>query len=162
MLARWVLVLTPRSPAMRSAQTTMGLYRGRWQVEIAIKRWKSGPDVDALRAKATRPWAEVWLQGTLLYALMLERRMRRQLGDIWGRLDHERLGTWWRIWGMLKDKIAPMITGALFWQEDTWEACLKVWVERPRRRKLQPLPPEAINLLYCCDASTQEGMPMAA
>jgi hypothetical protein len=52
--------------------------------------------------------------------------MRRQLGDRWGRLDQERVGTWWRVWGMLKDAIAPMITGALFWQEDAWAACLKV------------------------------------
>lgn len=161
-LAGWVVVLTTLAPELLSAQATMGIYRCRWQVEIAIKRWKSVLDVDALRAKATSPLAEVWLHGKLLYALMLERRMRRQLGDSWGRLDHERLGTWWRIWGMLKDKIAPMITGAVFWQEDTWEACLKVLAERPRRRKLQQLPPEAINILYGCDASQQEGMPMVA
>ena len=161
-LAGWVLVLTTLSPAILSAQTIMDLYRCRWQVEIAIKRWKSVLDVDALRAKATSPLAEVWLHGKLLYALMLERRMRRQLGDSWSRLDHERLGTWWRIWGMLKDQIAPMITGALFWPEDAWVACLKVLVERPRRRKLQQLPPAAIDILYCCDSSKQEGMPIAA
>jgi hypothetical protein len=34
--------------------------------------------------------------------------MRRQLGDSWGRLDHERVGTWWRVWGMRKDETAPM------------------------------------------------------
>jgi IS4 transposase len=33
-----VLVLTTLSPAVLSAQTIMGLYRCRWQVEIAIKR----------------------------------------------------------------------------------------------------------------------------
>ena len=49
---------------------------------------------------------------------MLERRMRRQWGDSWGRLEHERVGTWWRVWGMLKDELAPRITGALFWKED--------------------------------------------
>ena len=75
----------------------MTLYRGRWQGEIAIKRWKSVLDVDALRAKATSPLAEVGLHGTLLYALMLARRMRRLLGDSWGRLDQERLGTWWAL-----------------------------------------------------------------
>jgi hypothetical protein len=63
---------------------------------------------------------------------------------------------------MLKDEMAPLITGALFWQEDAWAACLKVLAERPRRRKLQQLPSEAIDLLYCCDASKQEGMPMVA
>ncbi len=134
-LAGWVLVFTTLAPAVLTAQTIMALYRCRWQVEIAIKRWKSVLAVDALRAKATRPLAEVWLHGKLLYALMLERRMRRQLGDSWGRLDHERVGTWWRVWGMLKDELAPMITGALFWKEGAWAACLKVLAERPRRRK---------------------------
>ena len=161
-LAGWVLVFTTLAPVVLSPQTIMALYRCRWQVEIAIKRWKSVLDVDALRAKATSPLAEVWLHGKLLYALMLERRMRRQLGDRWGRLDRERIGTWWRVWGMLKDEIAPMITGALFWKEDAWAACLKVLVERPRRRTLQRLPPEALDVFYRCEASTQEGMPIAA
>jgi Transposase DDE domain len=161
-LAGWVLVFTTLAPVVLSAQTIMALYRCRWQVEIAIKRWKSVLDVDALRAKAHSPLAEVWLHGKLLSALMLERRMRRQLGDSWGRLDHERVGTWWRVWGMLKDEIAPMITGALFWQEDAWVACLKVLAERPRRRKLPPLPPAAIDVLYRGDANKQEGVPIAA
>ena len=161
-LAGWVLVFTTLAPAVLSAQTIMALYRCRWQVEIAIKRWKSVLDVGALRAKAHSPLAEVWLHGKLLYALMLERRMRRQLGDSWGRLDHERLGTWWRVWGMLKDELAPLITGALFWKEDAWAACLKVLAERPRRRKLQQLPPEAIDVLYRWDESKEEDMPMAA
>ena len=161
-LAGWVLVFTTLSPVVLSAQTIMALYRCRWQVEIAIKRWKSVLDVDALRAKATSPLAEVWLHGKLLYALMLERRMRRQLGDRWGWLHHERVCTWWRVWGMLKEEIAPMITGALFWQQDAWAACLKVLAERPRRRKLQQLPPAAVNVLYRCDASEHEDKPMAA
>src|SRR5262244_822677 len=162
LLAGWVLVFTTLAPAVLSAQTIMALYRCRWQVEIAIKRWKSVLDVDALRAKAHSPLAEVWLQGKLLYALMLERRMRRQLGDSWGRPDRERVGTWWRVWGMLKDKIGPMITGALFWQGDAWAACLKVLGERPRRRTFQRLPHEALAVVYRCEASKQEGMPIAA
>jgi Transposase DDE domain len=162
LLAGWVLVFTTLAPAVLSAQTIMALYRCRWQVEIAIKRWKSVLDVDALRAKAHSPLAAVWLHGKLLYAWMLERRMRRQLGDRWGRLDQERVGTWWRVWGMLKDEIAPMITGALFWKEDAWAACLKVLMERPRRRTLQQLPPAALDVLYRCNASQQEGEPIAA
>jgi Transposase DDE domain len=162
LLAGWVLVFTTLAPAVLSAQTIMALYRCRWQVEIAIKRWKSVLDVDALRAKAHGPLAAVWLHGKWLYALMLERRMRRQLGDRWGRLDQERVGTWWRGWGMLKDEIAPMITGALFWKEDAWAACLKVLMERPRRRTLQQLPLAALDVLYRCNASQQEGKPIAA
>jgi Transposase DDE domain len=65
-LAGGVLVCTTLAPAGLSAQTIMALYRCRWQVEIAIKRWKSVRDRDALRAKATSPLAEVWLQGKWL------------------------------------------------------------------------------------------------
>jgi hypothetical protein len=92
-LAGWVLVFTTLSPAVLAAQTILKIYRCRWQVELAIKRWKSLLDVDALRARKGSPLARVWLHGKLLYALMLERRMRRKLGDSWSRLDDERLGT---------------------------------------------------------------------
>ncbi len=161
-LAGWVLVFTTRAPAVLSAATIIEIYRCRWQIEIAIKRWKSVLDVDALRAKARSPLAEVWLHGKLLYALMLERRMRRTLGDSWGRLDQKRGGTWWRVWGMLKEVLAPMITGALFWKDEAWAACLKVLTERPRRRHLQQLPPAAIDLLYRGDTSNQAELPLAA
>ncbi len=157
-----MLVFTTLTPVVLSPQTIMALSRGRWHVEIAIKRWKSVLDVDALRAKANSPLAEVWLQGKLRYALMLERRMRRQLGDSWGWLDRERVGPWWRVWGLLKDERAPRMTGALFWKEDAWAACLKVLMERPRRRTLQQLPPEAIDVLYRGEATQHEGMPIAA
>jgi IS4 transposase len=62
-LAGWVLVLTTLAPEVLSAETIMRLYRCRWPVELAIKRWKSVLDVDALRAKARSPLAEVWLHG---------------------------------------------------------------------------------------------------
>ena len=161
-LAGWVLVFTTLAPAVLSAQTIMALYRCRWQVELAIKCWKSVLDVDALRAKAGSPLAEVWLHGKLLYALLLERRMRRKLGDSWGRLDQTRRVTWWRVWGLLKDEIAPMVTGALFWKEEAWTACLNVLAERPRRRTLQQLPPEAVAVLYHNDEPQQESQPIAA
>lgn len=161
-LAGWVLVFTTLPPTVLTAQAIMALYRCRWQVELAIKRWKSLLDADAVRAKATGPLADVWLHGKLLYALMLERRMRRKVGDAWSHLDHERVATWWRAWGMLKEEIAPMITGAFFWPDAAWGACLKVLAERPRRRKLQQLPPEVI--VRCYRGATRQGddMPLAA
>jgi hypothetical protein len=162
LLAGWVLVFTTLAPAVLSAETILAVYRCRWQVEIAIKRWKSVLDGDAVRAKAGSPLAEVWLHGKLVYALLLERRMRRSLGDSWGRLDHERVGTWWRVWGMLKEGIAPLITGALFWQEEAWVTCLQVVAERPRRRKLQQLPPAVIDLLSRCDEGNHEEVLLAA
>ena len=162
LLAGWVLVFTTLAPVVLSAETILEIYRCRWQIEVAIKRWKSVLDVDALRAKARSPLAEVWLHGKLLYALLLERRMRRTLGDRWGRLDQARQGTWWRLWGMLKEVLAPMITGALFWKDEAWAACLKAVAERPRRRHLQQLPSAAIDLLYRRTQSNQEELPLAA
>ena len=64
--AGWVSVCTTLAPAVLAAQTIMALYRCRWQVEIAIKRWKRVRAVDALRAKANSPRAEGWLQGKWL------------------------------------------------------------------------------------------------
>ena len=63
--------------------------------------------------------------GNLLSPLMLERRMRRQLGDRWERLDHERVGTWWRVWGMPNGW--PADCGALFWREDAWRHASRCW-----------------------------------
>ena len=62
----------------------------------------------------------------------------------------------------VKDEIAPMITGALFWKQEAWGACLKVLAERPRRRKLQQLPSEAIDVLYHGGERQQGGLPIAA
>ena len=60
--------------------------------------------------KASSPLAAVWLHGKLLYALMLERRMRRQLGDSWGRLDHERFGILVARLGHAQRRAGPIIT----------------------------------------------------
>jgi hypothetical protein len=162
LLAGWVLVFTTLAPTVLTAQAILALYRCRWHVELAIKRWKSVLDADALRAKATGPLADVWLHGKLLYALMLERRMRRKAGDAWSHLDDKRVATWWRVWGMLKEEIGPMITGACFWKDEAWEACLQVLAERPRRRQLQQLPPDIIAVCYRSEAPQHNGMSMAA
>ena len=57
-LAGWVLVWTSLSPDVLDADAVMSLYRARWQVELAIKRWKSILDADALRARYGSPLAE--------------------------------------------------------------------------------------------------------
>jgi len=94
--------------------------------------------------------------------VLLERRMQRHLGARGDRLDQERVVTRWRVWGLLKDQIAPMVTGSLFWKDEAWEACLKVLAERPRRRRLQQLPPEAVAVLYANDNGQKQGWPIAA
>ena len=151
-LAGWVVVFTTLAPAVA--------LRPSWRSIAVAGKWKSRLNAGrvsdvALRAKAGSPLAEVWLHGALM-----QRRMRLPTRRF--RLDQERVATWWRVWGMLKEEIAPMITGALFWKMEAWVACLKVLAERPRRRKLQQLPPEVIAVLYREESSQEEGRPMAA
>jgi hypothetical protein len=154
-LAGWVLVLTSLLPALLPGPTALALYRVRWQIEVAIKRWKSVLDADLLRARYGSPLADVWLHGKLLYALLLDRRLRRTLGDDWSRLDGERLATWWRPWKLLQDELTPRITGVQAWQPWLWPACLQVLAERPRRRTLQRLPIEVTLGLHGSDTLFQ-------
>ena len=74
-LAGWVVVFTTLAPEVLCAQTIMALYRCRWQVEIAIKRWKSVLDVDALRAKAGSPLAEGVSRTSLVAAWQITLRL---------------------------------------------------------------------------------------
>jgi hypothetical protein len=146
-LAGWVIVVTTLDPAVWTAETILALYRVRWQVEVAIKRWKSLLKAGQLRAKAEGTLASLWLQGKLLYALLLERRCRRLAGDQWGYLDHSRQATWWRSWHLMTHWMVTVISGVTRWQESQWSACIKVMQERRRKRQLQTLPAAVQHLL---------------
>jgi len=150
-LAGFLMVFTTLSAQILSDQTLLELYKCRWQIEMAIKRLKSLLDIDKLRSKEGMI-ADIWLNGKLLYALMLENRMRKKFGDDWGYLNGERHGTWWRPIKLLKREIEPIITGVQFWRSENWEACLSVLVERPRCRKLQTLPKRVRKLLPFCQS----------
>jgi DDE family transposase len=158
-LAGWVLVWTSLPPTLLSAETILAVYRLRWQVELAIKRWKSLLNVDALRTRDGSPLADLWLHGKLLYALLLDRRLRRQLGAAWGHVDQERTATWWRPWKLMQEAITPMISGALSWQSAHWEQCVQVLAERPRRRKLQQLPAGACIILQLSQTHSIQPQP---
>jgi hypothetical protein len=139
-LAGWVIVVTTLDPAVWTAEIILALYRVRWQVELAIKRWKSLLDVGRLRAKAEGTLASLWLHGKLLYALLLERRCRRLAGDQWGYLDQSRQATWWRSWHLMTHWMVTAISGVTSWKESQWSACIEVMKERRRQRQLQTLP----------------------
>lgn len=143
--AGWLLVVTTLPPEAFTAQTILALYRVRWQVELVIKRWKSLLRLDALRARRGSALAQVWLAGKLLYALLIERRARRRLGDHWTRLDQERTATWWRVWKLMAAEVAVAILAVELWRSERWPECLARLTERPRRRKLQTLPPALIT-----------------
>ena len=146
-LAGWVVVVTTLEAAGWPAETILALYRVRWQVELAIKRWKSLLDVGRLRAKAAGTLASLWLHGKLLYALLLERRCRRLGGDQWGYLDQPRQATWWRSWHLMTAWMVTVISGVTRWRESQWPTCIEVMKERRRWRKLQTLPAAVQSLL---------------
>jgi len=143
-LAAWVLVWTSLPPEALSADSVLRLYRVRWQVELAIKRWKSLLDVDALRARQGSPLAELWLHGKLLYALLVDKRMRRTMGVSWGHLDRARTATWWRPYKLIQQTLVPRLTGALHWDDQRWSQAVDVVAERPRHRTLQRLPEDLV------------------
>jgi hypothetical protein len=59
LFAGWVLVVTTLPPALLHGSTALALYRVCWQIELAIKRWKSVLDVDLRRARYESPLADV-------------------------------------------------------------------------------------------------------
>lgn len=143
-LAEFVLILTTFPPDQLDAQTVLSLYRCRWQVELLIKRWKSLLHLDAVRTRAGSVLGDVWLHGKLLYALLIERRARRLGGPQWDRLDQFRSATWWRLWKLVQQQVAPLITGVQHWTLSQWPAALKALTERRRKRSLQRIPDHLI------------------
>jgi hypothetical protein len=159
-LAEWVLVWTSMPPTELATETVLALYRLRWQVELAIKRWKSLLNVDKLRSQAGGVLLPLWLHGKLLYALLLEQRGRGCAGEVWGYLDRERQATWWRPWKLMVIECTWLITGVAFWQAQRWSACLAALRERPRRRQLHTIPAAARRLLLLASIATPTGLPV--
>jgi hypothetical protein len=75
-LAEYVVVLTSLPPQEISAIQTLGMYRGRWQIELIFKVLKSLLGIGEL-AKYDPDSARAWLQAKLLTALIIE-RLRRE------------------------------------------------------------------------------------
>jgi hypothetical protein len=151
-LAGWVLVWTTLPPAVLPTTTVMGLYRLRWQVELAIKRLKSLLNIDQLRARKNSALAELYLHGKLLYAWVVEKRLRRRCGRDWNRLDQPRRATPWRVVKLVQRELTEAIQAASQWQWSRWPEALRVMQERPRRRTLQTVPERICQLIADCQA----------
>ena len=148
--AEWVLIWTTLPPAVLSTETIMALYRVRWQVELVIKRLKSILNMDHLRARKNSALADLYLHGKLLYAWVIEKRLRRRCGDDWNRLDQPRQATPWRVLKLLQQELITAISGVRQWDLRRWTEALKVIQERPRRRLLQTVPERVRQLIAHC------------
>jgi len=151
-LAGWVLIWTTLPPAVLPTDTVMGFYRLRWQVELAIKRLKSILNIDQLRARKNSALADLYLHGKLLYAWVIEKRLRRRCGRDWNRLDQPRRVTPWRLVKLVQRELTEAIQAASQWQWSRWSAALQVMQERPRRRTLQTVPERIRHLIADCQA----------
>jgi hypothetical protein len=126
-LADWVLILTSLPPETASPKVVGKLYRGRWQIEIVIKRLKSLLDLDALRARRGSRLAKVYLLGKLLYSLIVERRTLR--------LKRGR-GVEWRLWKIIAQQIKISIALPHRCDLQIDDDVLKALRERPRKRRV--------------------------
>lgn len=132
----WLIVLTTLRPEQLSAEVIGEIYRLRWQIELVIKRCKSLLRVDCLRAKRGGKLALVYLTGKMLYACLIE----RQANAIGGSQAQR-----WRVWGMLEEKMRPLITGVQFWGKNLTARAIALLRERPRQRKRQGLSPGGLR-----------------
>ena len=73
---RYIFVVTSL-PKTISAEKILEYYRLRWQVELVFKRYKSILGMGSIPTK-TKEASEVWLNGKMLIALLIE----KYLGDI--------------------------------------------------------------------------------
>lgn len=148
--AEWVFIWTTLPLTILSTETIMALYRVRWQVELVIKRLKSILNIDQLRARKNGLLADLYLHGKLLYAWVVEKRLRRRCGEDWNRLDQPRRATPWRVWKSIQEELRPAISGVRDWDERRWPDAEKVLQERPRRRQLQTVPQRIRSLITYC------------
>lgn len=69
--ADYVILLTSLPTNLFSATDVLALYRFRWQIELAFKRFKSLLGLGNLPARG-RPLAKAWIYAKLITALIIE------------------------------------------------------------------------------------------
>ncbi len=117
-----------------------------------FKRLKSVLNLDQLRAKQGSLLGDLWLNGKLLYALVIENYLHKYYGSDWHRLDQNRPASSWRFLTITRSWIDTWILETQRWRLENRFACFDVVKERPRHRKLQTLPTEVIRLMAKCGA----------
>jgi hypothetical protein len=116
---------------------------------------KSIIHIDKLRTKQRSKLAEVYLYSKLIYQLIVEHDIHTTFGHVWGSLDQERQGTWWRLSKLLKARLDAILIAQWAWKGVRIHECFHVMLERPRKRKLQCLPRRVVELQQRLSALSQ-------
>jgi hypothetical protein len=66
------------------------------------------------------------------------------------------------VWKHIKDAVDVCILGVEAWREEGWEACLPILMERPRRRPLQRVPDEGIDVYHSRSINNHKDLREAA
>ena len=146
-LSEWVLIFTSLAPEQLRTETASALYRVRWQVELVIKRMKSLLKIDELRAHKGTPLAELYLQGKLLYAAVIQKITQRRFAALKRTMDHPRQLTDCRLWHSVADEVKASIKACFPRRERFIADVIKSLCERPRKRSLQALPSDILQLI---------------
>lgn len=127
-LCDWWVLATNAPPDRLQASEAWELYRCRWQIELAFKRWKSlgGLAIDRRHA-AIRATCELY--GKLLGVLIVNWLALQRGGVLSGR-------SIWRAWQIVHE-LLPQIAMALEGRLD-WEIVLNELVRRLDKRGKQP------------------------
>lgn len=149
-LCGWVFVFTSVPESVLNTDSVMQLYRTRWQIELVIKRLKSLLHLDRLRSRLGSTLSEVYLQGKLLYAAMLEKLVRQRFDTSVYWLDKPRQETPWRLLDCINQEVKGWISAVVPKTKRDAAEVLRAMRERPRRRTLQALPQTALLLIDSC------------
>ena len=124
---------TSLGAAELDAAGVAGLYRGRWQVELMFKRFKSLGGLDRLKSRRNGPSAKAWVYAKLLVAALAQRLVRPNgpVGE-----SSRRHGAWSRM-RLALGVVAQLIGGSRRLLLASDERAMLRMRPTPRRRTLQ-------------------------
>ena len=150
--AGFVMVLTNLPATTYPALSVLGLYRFRWQIELAFKRLKSLTGLDHLRAKDPR-LALTYLYGKLLGAILLDclvSKVRERCPD-WFTSEQRPISLW-RLTDLLWQQIRLLMQGhiSLAMIFDALPRLQRFLCDEPRKRKSQFVSAQSILGYLVC------------
>lgn len=136
-LEDWMVLCTTLEGPAATTERLMALYRARWQIEMAIKRWKSVLHLSQLPLRLGSRLGEVWMVGKLLYSLLLQKKARQGY-EAWTSKKETPFGAVvWRLLALLHTRAEGILVAFENWSSSRLEAFFAALCERPRWRSPQ-------------------------
>ena len=133
--AKYIMLLTSLPVETFPTADILALYRFRWQIELAFKKFKSLAGLDQLPAKEPR-LARAWIYARLIVAIIAE-RIAGQVPDAPLESTKPRASpSRWRLMKMALANIAAAIRGPIRWLANHGPSIRHIY-EPPRKRTNQ-------------------------